>query len=288
MLGDDLKKSLEPIQVSDELLEKTRKAIEKARLEQAAASLNDTSSVSRKASPRLSYFLKAAIPLACIVLVVGGLALLIPRLSKDNGTEMKSDRAKSAQQSATMAYAADTTVAEHNMEIDNIAEVIEDERENSGDSYDDNKSAAAETTETENNAPEASETDGGMESQANTEETDSDNKYLTPSLEVLFSENTTTEAGDFLICISEDGKSLYLRDKATDEIVPESEEHRIPTIENLGEDALITGIEYKEDTKLLYITVTIHGVYSDRRILYVCDFDNGTTGITSPFIIASD
>ena len=142
MLGDDLKKSLEPIQVSDELLEKTRKAIEKARLEQAAASLNETSSVSRKASPRLSYFLKAAVPLACIVLVVGGLALLIPKFSKDSESTTKANRSKGAAHAAeaTAAY-AENTVAEHNQALDEISDMVESELEIDGNSCDDKNGA---------------------------------------------------------------------------------------------------------------------------------------------------
>ena len=85
MLGDELKKALEPIQASDELLEKTRRAIEQARIQQAQETLDK----SVRKDARRTLFLKAMVPVACVLLVVGGLAVvLLPKLSdskKDGG-----------------------------------------------------------------------------------------------------------------------------------------------------------------------------------------------------------
>ena len=58
MLGDELKKALEPIQASDELLEKTRRAIEQARIQQAQETLDK----SVRKDARRTLFLKAMVP----------------------------------------------------------------------------------------------------------------------------------------------------------------------------------------------------------------------------------
>ncbi len=76
MFGDDLKKELEPIKVSPELLEKTRKAIEEARLAQAQETLEKASAESF----RKKHTLRTVIIAACSVLVVGGALMLLPAL----------------------------------------------------------------------------------------------------------------------------------------------------------------------------------------------------------------
>ncbi|MBO4687534.1 MAG: hypothetical protein J5636_03400 [Clostridiales bacterium] len=279
MLGDELKKSLEPIQTSDELLAKTRAAIEKARLEQAAASLNDTSSVSRKASPRMSYFLKAAVPLACLVLVVGGLALLIPKFSKSSDSTMKNKRSKNAaaQAEATAVYEAADTVADHNYEIDNVSDLIDGEANSGKDYDDDNKSESAETTTTEDRTSEASETQNDVIESEETIDGNSKN-YLGPTLEVAISDERMADIGDYLICISEDGKSLFLIDKVTGDIVSDSEEHRMPVIEGLEESETITGLSFNDDAKMLYITIT--DSEGKQKLYAVTVIDGSSEGFT--------
>ncbi|MBO4473379.1 MAG: hypothetical protein J5750_00550 [Clostridiales bacterium] len=287
MLGDELKKSLEPIQTSDELLAKTRAAIEKARLEQAAASLNDTSSVSRKASPRLSYFLKAAVPLACIVLVVGGLVLLIPKFSKNSDSTTKSNRSKSEiRAQATEAVAAADTVAEHNKSLDGVSDLVDSEVKEEYDSGNDNNSAA-ETTTAENRAPEASDT------QETTSESENDkngkgNHYLTPTLEKVISDEKTADTGDYLVCISDDGKSLYLIDKATGEKIPDSEDHHLPQAEDLDlqENETITGLSFNDEAKMLYITISENGENSGKQKVYAVTFLSGSSEGFIPILVS--
>ncbi|MBO4494839.1 MAG: hypothetical protein J5752_03155 [Clostridiales bacterium] len=115
MFGDDLKKSLEPIQVSDELLEKTRKAIEAARLEQAKASL-DTAS---KKSFSSGKWLRVGAFAACALLVGIGLFAVLPHISSgkksDAGTNMKS--AKNIYGDTSVAQYIDAELAEDNWDI---------------------------------------------------------------------------------------------------------------------------------------------------------------------------
>ena len=130
MFGDDFKKDLEPIKVSPELLEKTRKAIEEARFAQAKESLETVSADSF----RKKHTLRTVIIAACSVLVVGGALLLLPRLggnksaSKDsvmkhNGyaPEMEDAIAADISFATTAAWdnmAYETTVAEYKDEAE--------------------------------------------------------------------------------------------------------------------------------------------------------------------------
>ncbi len=146
MFGDDLKKSLEPIQVSEELLKKTRKSIEAARLEQAKTSLEKAS----KKSFSSGKYVRIGAMAACAILVGIGLWAVLPALGR-----------KSTEKADAVAY--DTTKAlDRNMvaEVDSLmptrlettqlaTTTMENECIESEDSYDDDD---------ENTFPEAEET----------------------------------------------------------------------------------------------------------------------------------
>ena len=114
MLGDELKKALEPIQASDELLEKTRKAIEQARLSQAKETLAKTEPEKTvRSGTRNSFYWKAVIPVACAVLLFAGAILLLPKLF----SEKKSDASRGRGE----IQAHNDAIADVVNEIDDIA-----------------------------------------------------------------------------------------------------------------------------------------------------------------------
>ncbi|MBP5741080.1 MAG: hypothetical protein J6W59_04960 [Bacteroidales bacterium] len=119
MFGDDFKKSLEPIKTSDELLEKTRRAIEAARYEQAKASVSAVSSSRTSRSP---FYLKALVPVACALLLVGGAILIVPKLSHKAA---QSDKMKNKS----------GAIAVHNESIEGVDNVMEAYGEDSEDTY---------------------------------------------------------------------------------------------------------------------------------------------------------
>lgn len=115
MFGDDFKKSLEPIQTSDELLERTRKAIEASRYEQAKASSESSNAVVR--TSRFPLYMKAIIPVACVALLLGGSIFVISRLNSGKA----SDSAKNAAGNQMKADSYEEISVDYNA----VAEVID-------------------------------------------------------------------------------------------------------------------------------------------------------------------
>ncbi len=282
MLGDELKKSLEPIQTSDELLAKTRAAIEKARLEQAAASLNGTASASsRKKRPfRYSYFLMAAIPVLCVALLVGGLIFLLPRMSKSATDMTKSKRSKNSRSTSVVA----------------AAEAVDNGGEKSTDVEDvmSGSDASAEWTmpDAVENTTEAEDLDKNGETEVKDEPSETtaadDKHFVRPTPDIPFTDAQTVVAGEYLVCIADDRKSLFLCDKKTGDIIPESDELVIPAIEDLHENETITGLFYSDETESLYIIVSDSTKDTADRKIYVCPFANGSSDGSAPSLVSEN
>ena len=275
MLGDELKKSLEPIQTSDELLAKTRAAIEKARLEQAAASLNGTASASsRKKRPfRYSYFLMAAIPVLCVALLVGGLIFLLPRMSKSATDMTKSKRSKNSRSTSVVAAAENVDRGEKSYAEEGA--------------YAETSSSAEWTMpDAVENTTEAEDLDKNGETEVKDEPSETtaadDKHFVRPTPDIPFTDAQTVVAGEYLVCIADDRKSLFLCDKKTGDIIPESEEHVIPAIEDLDENETITGLFYSDETESLYIIVSDSTKDTADRKIYVCSFSDGSADGSAP------
>ena len=288
MLGDELKKSLEPIKTSDELLEKTRQAIYEARVKQAQESLDEASSRSaRKRSAGMTYFLRAAIPVACALLVIGGMVLVLPKLSKSDVE--KSAKTKSRSQASNTAaeekaydaaeYAADTTVAA-NYDLD-LQE----------DTQDENKGKTLSPNTTEESEPNSQE-DHAMDGETTIEE---EAGSTAPAEDVDFSDKVSyersVEAGEYTVSIVNGGHALYVGDGSDDPSSSEPQDHK----DDKGQGAVlsdfsgtfldngsgtpytIVGLLYEEETQILYMTVRIteEGKGTQYYIMYGV-FENGS------------
>ena len=256
MLRDELKKSLEPIQTSPELLEKTRKAIEEARLEQARKTVASQSYA--RSSSRNSLSLKALIPVACAVLLIAGIAVAWPFVE---GNKKSSEKRSHAIQQHNDAII--DVVAEIDSDLNykgNMSMATESivEWENTGD---------AEETTTAPTWAESAETEPNIELP---EKNNSDDKnFLGPNSR--YSEVGYVVIGDYIIHISDDGKKLLLLSTQTGEDVPNTPEHNVPALRELGENEKIIGLTYDDKNSLLYITTEENGQVK----LYSCKYENG-------------
>ncbi|MBO4651540.1 MAG: hypothetical protein J5653_10155 [Clostridiales bacterium] len=280
MLGDELKKALEPIQASDELLEKTRKAIEQARLQQAKETLAKKSepqqtvlSTAPRSSANRSYYWKAIIPIACAVLLFAGAILILPNLAKSNTDSKTGARGE---------------IQEHNDAIaDVVAEI--DGLENKDAYYAEDTQAAtwesetesadrvqAETTETTNN-------DKSVDGSGSLSLSDIDPYYknktlmFSPNLTDRLSVKNSVEVGEYNLCVSDDQKDLYLKDASTGEEIENNGEHSAPGIKSqLEADEKISGLLYDEEYGILYIS-TIERDWTNRESvhLFICGYADG-------------
>ena len=279
MLGDELKKALEPIQASDELLEKTRKAIEQARLQQAKETLAKKSepqqtvlSTAPRSSANRSYYWKAIIPIACVVLLFAGAILILPNLAKSNTDSKNGARGE---------------IQEHNDAIaDVVAEI--DGMNKSADYAEDTQAATwesetesadrveAETTETTNNEKSV---DGSGSLSLSDIDPYYKNKTLmfSPNLTDRLSVKDSVEVGEYNLCVSDDQKDLYLEDASTGETVANDGDHSAPGIKSkLTADEKISGLLYDEEYGILYIS-TIEREWNNRESvhLFICGYADG-------------
>ena len=279
MLGDELKKALEPIQASDELLEKTRKAIEQARLQQAKETLAKKSepqqtvlSTAPRSSANRSYYWKAIIPIACVVLLFAGAILILPNLAKSNTDS------KNATNAGVNAH--NEAIADVVAEIDGVnksADYAEDTQAATWESETESADRVqAETTETTNN-------DKSVDGSGSLSLSDIDPYYKNKTL--MFSPNLTdrlsvkdsVEVGEYNLCVSDDQKDLYLEDASTGETVANDGDHSAPGIKSkLTADEKISGLLYDEEYGILYIS-TIERDWTNRESvhLFICGYADG-------------
>ncbi len=265
MFGDDLKQSLESIQVSDELLAKTRLAIEKARIEQAAQSVE----VKKKSSRSLARLWKIAIPVACTALIVGGMVLLIPKLSKKdsmNGDVSFSVRSTSAAEN----HCEETTCVEESEAIDYADEAEE------GFNHDITKGSPlfVDDSPTSNSNVVSLAVDiEGEWAKANTSQQDL----------------TQIKFDTYRLCISRDGKSLELRDLVTDELLSDNESRVTPQINDLDDNRFIYAVVYDDINSSLIITTVNSMDPMQITILdfYLCTYIDGQLVDGDPMYIYS-
>lgn len=275
MLGDELKKALEPIQASDELLEKTRKAIEQARLSQAKETLAKTEPEKTvRSGTRNSFYWKAVIPVACAVLLFAGAILLLPKLF----SEKKSDASRGRGE----IQAHNDAIADVVNAIDDIA--CEDTQAYEGESAEASQASAATTSEAQVDGDSSKNQDGAeaLESSDSFSLTidpyyKNKNLMVSPNLTDRLSVKHSVPVGKYTLIISEDEKELYLNDTATGKIVENTSEHAAPSIRDmLSENETISGLLYDENYRILYIS-TVEGdtASTDSVHLFVCGYDDG-------------
>ncbi len=252
MLSDELKKSLEPIQTSDELLEKTRKAIEEARLQQARETVAQKSHGRSSIFDRLSF--NTVIYIICAVLLVGGIAVTVPFIIKMG----KPYRTKSDREIKSHNDAIHEVVAEIDADLG-----YEGERTSEA-QYEDTEVWDSEETTTQN---------AYLETEAESEQPGADNKdnknLLGPDSH--YSSVNYVRVGDYILHISEDRKGLLLLSMETGEDLPNTPEHNVPVLKDLGEDEHIVGLSYDEKVGLLYITTKENG----NQKIYSCRYEDG-------------
>ncbi len=275
MLGDELKKALEPIQASDELLEKTRKAIEQARLSQAKETLAKTEPEKTvRSGTRNSFYWKAVIPVACAVLLFAGAILLLPKLF----SEKKSDASRGRGE----IQAHNDAIADVVNEIDDIA--CEATQAYAEESEEASQASAATTSEAQVDGDSSKNQDGAeaLESSDSFSLTidpyyKNKNLMVSPNLTDRLSVKHSVPVGKYTLIISEDEKELYLNDTATGKIVENTSEHAAPSIRDmLSENETISGLLYDENYRILYIS-TVEGdtASTDSVHLFVCGYDDG-------------
>ena len=281
MLGDELKKSLEPIKTSDELLEKTRRAIAEARIQQAAASMeSNTSRSSAKRSSRNSLFLKAAVPVLCALLLVGGMVLVIPKLSKDNKTEKTKNKSRSnASVNAAVGQAYDNI--EYEDTISGERDMIQ--AENAADENAGRKLSPNSTEETEAN-------DYVDQTVAQDTTVVEDGDFGAADDDVDLSEKVSyemsVEAGEYIVSIGNNGHALYVDDASSEPIDHKDDKSKNAILADFsgtildngsGTPYTLVGLLYEEETSILYMTVrtTEEGKGTQYFIMYGV-FENGS------------
>lgn len=270
MLGDELKKSLEPIQASDELLEKTRRAIEAARIQQAQETLEKAEKASARRSARSSLFLKAMIPVACALLICGGLIVILPKIM--------SDKEKSGNKSRM-------PIQEHNSAIDDVTADIDfilgdNDYKKGGKttSY-----AAFEESETEADSYESMMPTQGTEVYEETTtsaDNDGENSETVSEVEMYkkkISNVVTIEADGHTISVSKDGSTILVDNQFKQKLGPDRM-NISPDTSRPGTGTRISGLYYDEETKIVYVTIAD---YEDPNypagVLYLYEFrfENG-------------
>ena len=270
MLGDELKKSLEPIQASDELLEKTRRAIEQARLQQASATLAEKSAPKKNAARR-SMFLRAVVPIACVLLLGFGIYFIIPKGGKDS-------MSKSGKKSPLKEHNSD--IAEITADIDKVIDSDEQdfyETTEAGDdvqeSYDSTQVAAEETT---------------TEPMQTTDKKGDNNKQITlnPALHGDAIDGIVPDAaeaeyvvsGDYILSVSADKKSLVIQDAQTKQILASNRDHEVPELD-LEWDETIYSLYYAEKSNTLYIVTLVsehpETDFEAKCHVYYCTYKDG-------------
>ena len=272
MLGDELKKSLEPIQASDELLEKTRRAIEAARIQQAQETLEKAEKASARRSARSSLFLKAMIPVACALLICGGLIVILPKIM--------SDKEKSGNKSRM-------PIQEHNSAIDDVTAEIDfilgdNDSKMKGDkstSYAMQEESETEADSYESSAMPTRDTEVYEETTAS-EGNDGENSENVSEVEMYkkkISNVVTIEADGHTISVSKDGSTILVDNQFKQKLGP-NRMNIAPDTSRPGTGTRISGLYYDEETKMVYVTIAD---YEDPNypagVLYLYEFrfENG-------------
>ena len=275
MLGDELKKALEPIQASDELLEKTRRAIEQARIQQAQETLDK----SVRKDARRTLFLKAMVPVACVLLVVGGLAVvLLPKLSdskKDGGVRK---------------------VKEHNDAVNTVTADIDsilgldhtkyssDKLHNHG--FDIEGEDSFETTRT---SFEETEVDVSEDTTvAATEETDSVSEDAEDMYRYM-SSATSIRADGHIVSVSGDRSGLLIDLDDSKTLTPRFKNgNNYQGTKNTEDSDEITGLYFDQETQILYITISHFddsNIVPSRKYLYAILFKDGKLSEDGPELV---
>ena len=253
MLSDELKKSLEPIQTSDELLEKTRKAIEEARLQQARETVAQKSHVRSSIFDRLSF--NTVIYIICAVLLVGGIAVTLPFIVKmGKPSRTKSEKGIQAHNDAIV-----DVVSEIDADLG-----FEGERVYESQCEDTTEWESAETT-----TADAKEEETEADTAPQSEDNKGKSNFLGPDSH--YSSVNYIRVGDYILHISEDRKGLLLLSMETGEDLPNTPEHNVPVLKGLGEEEHIIGLSYDEKVGLLYITTE----ENSNLHIYSCRYEDG-------------
>lgn len=236
MFGDDFKKSLEPIKTSDELLERTRKAIEAARYEQAKASMENTPKTASARSSRRTHYMKALIPVLAVLLLVGGAILLVPALTSNSTKKDEADRRVKSHGGDMYATVASVELAE-NLSGDNIWEA-EDTTIDSYDGWDDNLS-------------------------------------ISPAVPQYFLRSPDMSSNPSInLTLTLDGKELKIKDNSLVWSAPNKDSDEpcsLPDFPILGQNDSIVDMYFDEDTQMLWIQLSINGT----DYYYSCDYEDG-------------
>ncbi len=259
MFGDDLKKSLEPIQTSDALLEKTRKAIEAARVEEARKSLEQSS----KKSFSSGKYIRLGALIASVVVVGIGIMAVYPML----GAGKKSDSSSHAHGEMKITEVAeavdiDAYDSAETTSYKNIHGKI-DISNNLGDDKDSSKSnliregtTAASTTKMEEEVAqttvvcEAEETTYAEESEETTAPAAETTNNSVNSL--LFSKNTMIY-GQTLSIDSDNHKLCWSNN--IDAIGSDAKNYDLPELPPLNKLDRIEGIAFLEEKESLGVVV---------------------------------
>ena len=281
MLGDELKKSLEPIKTSDDLLEKTRRAIAEARIQQAAASMeSNTSRSSAKRSSRNSLFLKAAVPVLCALLLVGGMVLVIPKLSKDNKTEKTKNKSRSnANVNAEVGQAYDNIEYEDTVSGDR--DMIE-----AADAIDGNAGKQLGPDTTAESEPNGNADQTVAQETTVSEDCGADEPADDVDLSEKVSYEMSVEAGEYIVSIGNNGHALYVDDASSEPIDHKDDKSKNAILSDFsgtildngsGTPYTLVGLLYEEETSILYMTVRIteEGKGTQYFIMYGV-FENGS------------
>ncbi|MBR3032543.1 MAG: hypothetical protein IKH92_05940 [Clostridiales bacterium] len=270
MLGDELKKSLEPIQASDELLEKTKRAIEAARIQQAQETLEKAEKASARRSARSSLFLKAMIPVACALLICGGLIVILPKIM--------GDKEKSGNKSRMPIQEHNSAINEVTAEIDAILGDDDYKKGEKTTSY-----AAFEESETEADSYGSMMPTQGTEVYEETTtsaDNDGENSETVSEVEMYkkkISNVVTIEADGHTISVSKDGSTILVDNQLKQKLGPDRM-NISPDTSRPGTGTRISGLSYDEETKMVYVTIAD---YEDPNypagVLYLYEFrfENG-------------
>lgn len=284
MLGDELKKALEPIQTSDELLEKTRRAIEQARIQQAQETLDKAV----RKDARRTLFLKAMVPVACVLLIFGGLAVvLLPKLTGSKKDEGRSGVRKEHND------AVETVTAD----IDRILDGDDEWDSTTNKNKSHNFSFQTEATE---NAEEHSEESTSSEMEWYAEDTTTAPSVDTHSgdnsnvdMYKYFSTKTAVAAGEHSISISADNSGIVVDGDDNHTLTPQFKNgNSFLGVKSPEKEDTITGLYFDEETQTLYITISHfdeskYKYIASEKYLYAITFEDGRLSEEGPELVCT-
>lgn len=278
MLGDELKKALEPIQASDELLEKTRRAIEEARLKQASETLAEKEAP-RKNTARRSMFIRAVVPVACLLILGFGIYFLIPKGGKkDMKSKSSGGRSAAKEHNDAVGQIVDIdgelsfNTTESRISLETEATEEAEDRYEGQDVYEETESPTSDW-KLPTSAEETSyqEIDGSSSSHYALKP-DTENDYISD-----YGTHPSINVGDYILAVTEEQNALMLLDTSSLKELSDSDEHSAPKLD-LEEGEKIVGLLYEKTTGKLCITTERPGkdANSDPELqIYFCIFKDG-------------